>query len=218
MAEHDFYAQPTVFDHWQSHIRSRVNEYIGCYRPYFWSLGFSILSLVCFFIAFSSSLSLLLECRVVSWNSSLARWILLSMAIAACGWLLQQAFNAWPPQVRLPEILAWAARVSGWKPPAASMMQPKPASAVGNTAGQFVERRARKRQVCADARLVQAFYTGVRESGVNVTIAQSMFAAGLRSPQQVRKASDEDLLSIRGVGPATVRKLRARFGQSCADI
>lgn len=214
MAEQDFYAQPTVFDQWQRSIRSWVLEYVGCYRPYFWSLVFSVLSLVFFFVAFNFSLSLLLDYWLVSWNDSLARWIVLTMAIAGCGWLLQQAFIAWPPQARLPEILVWLARVSGWKQPAAGSRQCNAASAAGQTGGRFVERRARRREATADAHLVQAFYTGVRESGVNVTIAQAMFAAGLRTPQQVRKTSDEDLLSIRGVGPATVRKLRARFGQS----
>lgn len=215
MADHDFYAQPTVFDHLQSSFRSWFCEHVSCYRPYFWSLSFSLLSLACFFVAFGSSLSLALDYWVVSWNNSLARWLMLTMAIAVSGWLLQQALIAWPPGARLPELLKWAARVSGWnKTPAPRVVQMAPASAPAKTAGQFVERRARKREATAEACQVQAFYTGVRESGVNVTIAQAMFAAGLRSPLQLRKASDRDLLSIRGVGPATVRKLRARFGAS----
>jgi len=35
---------------------------------------------------------------------------------------------------------------------------------------------------------------------------------GVRSAERVRAMTDEELLAIRGVGPATVRKLRACCG------
>ena len=56
------------------------------------------------------------------------------------------------------------------------------------------------------------FLTELRAAGVNVRIAQALYKEGLRSPQCVRQANDKRLLDIGGVGPATVRKLRERFG------
>ena len=58
-----------------------------------------------------------------------------------------------------------------------------------------------------------AFLTEVRRAGVNVRIARSLYAAGVRSLDDLRRASDAELLAIRGVGPATVRRLRAHLDQ-----
>ncbi len=214
MTEHEFYAQPTIFDHWQRRSRSWLSEYVGHYRMFSWSIGFAVLALVCFMVVFSTSLSLLLDQWLADWNDSLARWLILCMAIASGGWLLQQALLSWPRQAGLPDILVFVARVAGWsRPPAPTpVKQGARHPALRGPEGTFVERRAVKRPSTAAARQIQAFYTGVRESGVNVTVAQSLFAAGIRSPHQVRMSSNEALLAIHGVGPVTVRKLRTRFG------
>ena len=58
----------------------------------------------------------------------------------------------------------------------------------------------------ADAR---AFFERLRAAGVNVRIARALVTGGVRSAERVRAMTDEELLAIRGVGPATVRKLRA---------
>ena len=72
-----------------------------------------------------------------------------------------------------------------------------------------VEKRS---QPGPDGEALQRFFAGVRAAGVNVAIAKALFTAGIRSPQQLMAASDRRLVAIRGVGPATVRKLRAQFG------
>ncbi|WJW76114.1 helix-hairpin-helix domain-containing protein [Thiohalobacter sp. IOR34] len=57
----------------------------------------------------------------------------------------------------------------------------------------------------------RAFFALLREAGINVRIARALFDAGVRRPQQVRALDDAALLAIRGVGPATLRKLRQQF-------
>ena len=65
--------------------------------------------------------------------------------------------------------------------------------------------------VKSEREVLQEFFAGVRAAGVNVSIAKALFAAGVRSSHQLCQASDEQLHAIRGVGPATVRKLRVHF-------
>ncbi len=55
----------------------------------------------------------------------------------------------------------------------------------------------------------RAFFERLRAAGVNVRIARALVTGGVRSAERVRAMTDEELLAIRGVGPATVRKLRA---------
>ena len=57
----------------------------------------------------------------------------------------------------------------------------------------------------------RAFLAGLRDAGVNVGIARALVAAGYLSGAAVRRASDAEILAIRGVGPATLRKIRAGF-------
>ena len=57
----------------------------------------------------------------------------------------------------------------------------------------------------------QDFLRMVKEAGVNVRIAKALYTAGIRTPEAVCRQSDEALLAIPGVGPATLRKLRQTF-------
>jgi hypothetical protein len=56
------------------------------------------------------------------------------------------------------------------------------------------------------------FLAELRAAGINVRIAEVLCKAGFQSAQCVRHADDRNLLDVGGVGPATVRKLRERFG------
>lgn len=58
----------------------------------------------------------------------------------------------------------------------------------------------------------QQFFREVRAAGVNVRIARALYAAGFRNAEQVRAADDRHLLAMPGVGAATLRKLRVKFG------
>lgn len=58
----------------------------------------------------------------------------------------------------------------------------------------------------------QQFFREVRAAGVNVRIARALHAAGFRNADQVRAADDRRLLAMPGIGAATLRKLRVKFG------
>ncbi|MCA1804565.1 MAG: helix-hairpin-helix domain-containing protein [Xanthomonadaceae bacterium] len=55
----------------------------------------------------------------------------------------------------------------------------------------------------------RAYLAGLRCAGVNVSIARALVSAGYLSAAAVERASDAQILAIRGVGPATLRKIRA---------
>jgi len=58
----------------------------------------------------------------------------------------------------------------------------------------------------------QQFFRDVRAAGVNVRIAHALYAAGFRNAEQVRAADDRHLRAMPGIGAATLRKLRVKFG------
>ena len=57
----------------------------------------------------------------------------------------------------------------------------------------------------------RACLAGLRAAGVNVSIARVLVSTGYASGARLRDASDAEILAIRGVGPATLRKIRAGF-------
>lgn len=57
----------------------------------------------------------------------------------------------------------------------------------------------------------RAYLADLKAAGVNVRIARALVGAGYRSRETVRRAGDAEILAIPGVGPATLRKIRARF-------
>ncbi|HEY9150717.1 MAG: helix-hairpin-helix domain-containing protein [Gammaproteobacteria bacterium] len=57
----------------------------------------------------------------------------------------------------------------------------------------------------------RAYLAGLRHAGVNVRIARALVSAGYLSGAALAGASDAQILAVRGVGPATLKKLRACF-------
>jgi hypothetical protein len=51
----------------------------------------------------------------------------------------------------------------------------------------------------------------LRTAGVNVTIAKALVRGGFCTAADLRAATDEQLLAVHGVGPATLRKVRTYF-------
>jgi len=121
------------------------------------------------------------------------------MALIATNYSLRQALRVWPEYVALPKRLQMLNCLYGRdvKEPDCSVSSRPAAVPVA--------------QIQVDAQVIQAFFAGVRAAGVNVAIAKALFDAGIRSHRHLCNASDGQLLNIRGVGPATVRKLRACF-------
>jgi hypothetical protein len=205
MSKHEFYADPTLFDQWQMTAGNWLCAKGEKVCPYTWVIAFTLFgaAMVCISMFL---LGILLQHTVVqaapAWNDSLARGTTSVLALATAQWLFRQALDAWPGEAALPGQLRRAARYVGWRPAAG----PPKADRIS------VKQAPKSSTAAADQEAVQAFFAGVRAAGVNVVIARALLAAGIRSPRQLRTASDKQLVAIRGVGPATVRKLRAQFG------
>lgn len=207
MLKDDFYADPTVFDHWHSHTSSWLGVWIEKLRPYFWSMGFSALAASCALIVLGISAYLLTSnwnaAAVSDWNSLSAQLLTLLLASIATYQLLKQVVSAWPENQMLPRPVWWLAAWLDGCPEVATTPE------LG-----VVPNRADDTQAQIDTRAQREFFIGVRKAGINLNIAKALFTAGVRSTQQVCLAKNRDLLKIHGVGPATVRKLRSQFGTS----
>lgn len=198
MSKHEFYADPTLFDHWQSSASNWLCLQAGRFCPYAWTFafaGFGTLLAGVSLGALEASLQTALSDQAVGLNQMLAQGVTVAIGLVAAQALFRRALDAWPREMRMPREVLRAARCVGWRPPR------RVAAADAARDRKPVERDA-----------VQTFFAGVREAGVNVAIARALFAAGIRSPHQLRLASDGQLARIRGVGPATVQKLRRHFG------
>jgi hypothetical protein len=204
MSKHEFYADPTLFDQWQSTACNWLGDKGDKVCPYAWVISFAVLGAVLLFISMvliGISLQDAAAYVAPTWNQSLARGVTSVVALATSQWLLRQSLSAWPGDVALPRQLINAAGYVGWRPaPRLTRSEPPVPEQAPQGAPASLDREA-----------LQAFFAGVRAAGVNVAIAKALFAAGIRSPQRLRAARDSELVAIRGVGPATVRKLRAQF-------
>jgi hypothetical protein len=205
MADHHFYAQPTIFDAWQSQAGKRLQFWWTRLLPFAWVLGFAVLGML-----FLASVLLGMATLATSgpgglpWNQLLPQLLVIIIGLIAALQLFRQMFSAWPVATSLPAWLHKAGRRFGCY----MAVQSRP---VALSAAVRVERRAVDR--CGQGPEVQAFFAGVRAAGVNVAIAKVLFDAGIRSPRQLLRVGDAQLLSIHGVGPATVSKLRTAFRQ-----
>jgi len=206
MREHDFYADPTVFDQLKNDAGNWFCRRFEKLCPFLWAIGFCILGLVFALIAtlvFVSLLQLRLGAGTASGlNQSLAQAVTVMIALLAAQVVFKQALDAWPRQIEMPARLRFAALFLGFMVPgpAAPAKAPESTHTGPQDAAPVSERQLR-----------QEFFAGVRAAGVNVTIARTLFAAGVRSADQLRAAGDRELQKIHGVGPATVHKLRAYF-------
>ena len=212
MQDHEFYADPTVFDYWQARCSNVLCSYTRKLSPYGWTLAFAAMATL-FALTAVTLFGWTLITRMggegsVAWNQSVAQMITIMMALLACQALLQQALRSWPPGFVMPQRLRHVVRLCGWEVPAAAT--PREArQAYRHSDARKVEVAAKQNPPGRDD--IQAFFTGVRTAGVNVAIARALFSAGVRTPGQLCAASDEKLLAIHGVGFATVRKLRRHF-------
>jgi len=206
MLKHDFYADPTVFDQLKNDAGNWFCARFGKLCPYAWTISFCLLGLVFLLIA-TSVFIFLLQQRLGGdtpsvLNQSLAQAVTMMIALLAAQVVFKQALNAWPRHLEMPIRLRFAAVWMGFRIPGPARAAPEKPSAAA---------RSRSDVPNAEQQAIQDFFAGVRAAGVSVTIAKSLFAAGMRSADRLHAARDGQLRRIHGVGPATVRKLRAHF-------
>ncbi len=185
---HDYYADPTLFDRCHALLADRARRLLQRTRPYYWGWGFALVASLCYL-----SVALIVAEMAVAgaavavgaaWPQSLASSIGALMALGG-GTFFQRLARAALPAPPGPKP----------RKAAAPAQRPRPAATAPGRAE------------------VQQFFREVRAAGVNVSIARALFAAGIRTVAQVRGCDDRELLRIHGVGPATVRRLRARFNR-----
>ncbi len=207
MLKHDFYADPTVFDQLKNDAGNWFCARFEKLRPYSWTIGFGMLGLVFLSIA-AVVFVVLLQQRLSGdaasvLNQSLAQAVTMMIALLAAQVVFKQALDAWPRQIEMPARLRFVAVFLGFRTPAPlGAAVPEKARASAHT---------RLDPPVSEQQATQEFFAGVRAAGVNVTVARSLFAAGMRSADHLRTIGNRRLYRIHGVGPATVRKLRAYF-------
>ncbi|GMQ87813.1 MAG: hypothetical protein BMS9Abin08_1021 [Gammaproteobacteria bacterium] len=207
MLKHDFYADPTVFDQLKNDAGNWFRARFEKLRPYSWTIGFGLLGLVFLSIA-AVVFVVLLQQRLGGdaasvLNQSLAQAVTMMIALLAAQVVLKQALAAWPRQMEMPARLRFVAVYLGFRTPA------PPGVAVSEKVRASTH--PRPDEPVSEQQATQEFFAGVRAAGVNVTVARSLFAAGMRSADHLRAIGNRRLYRIHGVGPATVRKLRAHF-------
>ena len=186
---HDYYADPTLFDRCHALLADHARRLLQRTRPYYWGWGFALVASLCYLsvaliVAEMAVAGAAVAVGAAAWPQSLASSIGALMALGGGTFFQRLARAALPAP-------------PGAKPRKAAAPAPRPRPAA--TAPGRAE--------------VQQFFREVRAAGVNVSIARALFAAGIRTVAQVRGCDDRELLRIHGVGPATVRRLRARFNR-----
>lgn len=83
----------------------------------------------------------------------------------------------------------------------------------GQADGPSPQRHAAKPRRTAARRdsIDRAWLECLQAAHVSVNAAKALYSAGFRSMEELRRAEDGALLAVRGVGPATLRKLRDQF-------
>jgi hypothetical protein len=207
MLKHEFYADPTIFDQWQNSTGSWLSSRLQKLSPYSWVIAFSAVAIIFLLVAlgvFAYSLQQgVIAGNQPGWNHSLAQGVTVVIALLACQGALKQALHAWPQGVDLPSQFGFLQRL---------VTCHRRTQAMPATATAIPLARAKVPDNSVDAQAVREFFAAVRKAGVSVTIAKALFAAGVRSAHHLRAVDDKQLLAIKGVGAATVRRLRVYFG------
>jgi len=206
MLENEFYADPTVFDQWQSNTGNWFGSGLEKLSPFFWALVFCSLAAAFLLVAIGVFIDSLQHsgpgATAEMWNQTLAQGVTFIIALTASTGLSKQARKSWPRTIAISDGFRGLAGFAGCRKPQQAAL-----TSVSNASPNTPQILA------ADRQAVQEFFAGVRAAGVNVAIAKALFAAGVRSAQLLSATEDSYLYGIHGVGPATVRKLRAHFAK-----
>ena len=206
MLEDEFYADPTVFDQWQSNTGNWFGSGLEKLSPFSWALVFYSLAAAFLLVAIGVFIDSLQHsgpgATAEMWNQTLAQGVTFIIALTASTGLSKQAMKSWPRTFAISDGFRGLAGFAGWRKPQQAAL-----TSVSNASPKT------PLILAADRQAVQEFFAGVRAAGVNVAIARALFAAGVRSAQTLSTTEDSYLYGIHGVGPATVRKLRAHFAK-----
>jgi hypothetical protein len=202
VSDDDFYADPTIFDRCQRIAAGCFSARFVRIRRYAWVVALFVaaavlLATATWLLLFSVWTRIGSE-PTSSWNASFAQWLAVWLALLTAHQLLQYTARAWPMDAAVPGRVAM---IFGWI--GTLPARPGGDAALERTTADLVVSR-----VDADDSESKRFLLALRALGVSVGVAKSLSAAGIRCTRQLRGMPDVDLLRIRGVGPATLRRLR----------
>lgn len=200
----DLYYDRTWFDALGELLVQRGRRLLPRQRARLWTGGFALFAALC--VAWAAGLATQAVLFEAAWNQRAAELLAAGLLLAAARhFLTVTGLSARPHR----KLITRTAPVSA----PARAATPEPAA-------RHTDRRTRAETAAAGNpagnpdgnRSAQVFFRAVREAGINVRIARSLYGAGFRSAAQVRACSDAQLLATPGVGQATLRKLRIKFG------
>lgn len=192
----DLYHDRTWFDALGDWLMQRARRLLPRNRARLWTTGFALFASLC--VAWAAGLATQAVLFEAAWNQRAAELLAAGLLlVAARHFLAVTGLSARPARKLVTRPAEQAAAI----PVTTQTPAPRRADA-----------RPQAAPSAADNRGAQVFFRALREAGINVRIAQALYAGGFRSAAQVRACSDAQLLATPGVGQATLRKLRIQFG------
>lgn len=197
------YYDRTWFDELGAWLLQTGRRYLPRRDGQLWSAGFAIFASLC--VAWAAGLATHCVVFDASPNESLAQLIAaMLLLVAARHFLAATGMSA-------TSALPRRKLISRTEPAVTVPAQVKAAVSIPPCAAAQAPRLAvqGKPQPATDPK---QFFRAVKDAGINVRIARTLYSAGFRSGDQIRGCDDARLLAIDGIGQATLRKLRLQFG------
>jgi hypothetical protein len=194
----DFYHDHTWFDELGTWLVKFAQRWRPRHPARLWSAGFAAFAALC--VVWAAALATQCVLMELPRNESIAQWLAaLLLLIAARHFLAVTGLSA-------ASAIDERRRIKGvtMRQPSAEASAHIPCAAPVNTPSTVEH---------SSGDDLQRFFRAVKAAGINVRIAYALYAAGFRTAEQVRAAEDSALLVAPGIGPATLRKLRAQFGR-----
>jgi hypothetical protein len=200
----EMYYDRTWFDELGAWLLQTGRHHMPRRRGQLWSTGFALFAGLS--VAWAAGLATHCVVFDVSPNESLAQLIAAMLLLVAARHFLaatgmsaisalsrRKLISRTEPAVEAPDLAKAAVSI----PPRASSAQDPRQGAQGRP------------QSVTDPKI---FFSAVKDAGINVRIARTLYSAGFRSGDQIHSCDDAHLLAIEGIGQATLRKLRLQFG------
>ena len=196
------YQDRTWFDALGAWLGQHAQRWRPRHPARLWSLGFALFAALC--VAWAAALATQCVLTDLPRNLCIAQWLAAALLLVAARHFLavtgMSAANAIDDRLRI-KCTVTRERFADASDVVSMDSVDTPSTSLAKTPAQGVGEDP------------QRFFRAVKAAGINVRIAHALYAAGFRTAEQVRMADDQALLAAPGIGPATLRKLRAQFGQ-----
>jgi len=197
----NFYHDRTWFDELGAWLVKHAQRWRPRHPARLWSAGFAAFAALC--VVWAAALATQSVLMELPRNESIAQWLAAALLlVAARHFLAVTGLSAAAAIDERRRIKGVASRQPSAEEPARLRCAAPVSSSSAASSGDDPQR----------------FFRAVKAAGINVRMAYALYAAGFRTAEQVRVAEDNALLAAPGIGPATLRKLRAQFGRPDALV